>query len=211
MEPKITTLLPTCFLITCIAMHLVCRCSLTFWRRSSLKKGTPVKYFGGSGPKTTTLVRDHEYFILTKFHQNPSSGSGKEVENVKSLWTDGGQCAMTIAHSSLQLWWAKKVWKIWLRNGTENTTLLSTCSFSITLHSVCSCSLPVWRKSSLKKGTPKTYFCPPWIRTWVDLTNKQQTCEVHEYFISNKFHQNPLSGPGEEIENANILQCSSYP
>ena len=38
---------------------------------------------GGSGRKTTTLVRDHEYFIPTKFHQNPSSSSGEEVENVK--------------------------------------------------------------------------------------------------------------------------------
>ena len=44
---------------------------------------------GGSGRKTTTLVRDHEYFIPTKFHQNPSSGSGEEVKNVKSLRTDG--------------------------------------------------------------------------------------------------------------------------
>ena len=43
---------------------------------------------GGSGRKTTTLVRDHEYFIPTKFHQNPSSGVGEEVENVKSLRTD---------------------------------------------------------------------------------------------------------------------------
>ena len=43
---------------------------------------------GGSGRKTTTLVRDHEYFIPTKFHQNPSSGFGEEVENVKSLRTD---------------------------------------------------------------------------------------------------------------------------
>ena len=25
---------------------------------------------------------DHEYFIPSKFHQNPSSGSGEEVENV---------------------------------------------------------------------------------------------------------------------------------
>ena len=41
----------------------------------------------GSGRKTTTLVRDHEYFIPTKFHQNPSRGSGEEVENVKSLQT----------------------------------------------------------------------------------------------------------------------------
>ena len=38
---------------------------------------------GGSGRKTTTLVRDHEYIIPTKFHQNPSSGSGEEVENMK--------------------------------------------------------------------------------------------------------------------------------
>ena len=43
---------------------------------------------GGSARKTTTLVRDLEYFINTKFHQNPSSGSGEEVENVNSL-TDG--------------------------------------------------------------------------------------------------------------------------
>ena len=41
----------------------------------------------GSGRKTTTPVRDHEYFIPTKFHQNPSSGSGEEVENAKSLRT----------------------------------------------------------------------------------------------------------------------------
>ena len=46
---------------------------------------------GGSGRKTTTLVRDHEYFILTKFHQNPSSGSGDEVENAKSLRTTDGR------------------------------------------------------------------------------------------------------------------------
>ena len=72
---------------------------------------------GGSGRKTTTLVKDHKYFIPTKFHQNPSSGSGEEVENVKSLRrtdgrtdrrTDDGRCAMTIAHSSLRLRWAKK-------------------------------------------------------------------------------------------------------
>ena len=74
---------------------------------------------GGSGRKTTTLVRDHEYFIPTKFHQNPSSGFGEEVENVKSLRTttmttttdgrtDDGRCAMTIAHSSLWLRWANK-------------------------------------------------------------------------------------------------------
>ena len=49
---------------------------------------------GGSGRKTTTLVRDHEYFIPTKFHQNPSSGSGEEVENVKSLRTMDGRTVL---------------------------------------------------------------------------------------------------------------------
>ena len=73
---------------------------------------------GESGRKTTTLVRDHEFFIPTKFHQNLSSGTGEDVENVKSLRqtdgrtdgrrttdgrTDDGRCAMTIAHLSLRL------------------------------------------------------------------------------------------------------------
>ena len=47
----------------------------------------------GSGRKTTNFVRYHEYFIPTKFHQNQSSGSGEEVENVKDYgrtMTDGG-------------------------------------------------------------------------------------------------------------------------
>ena len=91
-----------------------------FLKPSGLKKkfveeGDPVNYFdpfldpplGGSGRKTTTLVRDHEYFTPTK--KNPSSVSGEEVENVKSLRrADNGRCAMTIAHSSLRLRRAKK-------------------------------------------------------------------------------------------------------
>ena len=46
---------------------------------------------GGSGRKTTIFVRDHEYFIPTKFHQNSSSGSGEEIEDVKSLRTTDRQ------------------------------------------------------------------------------------------------------------------------
>ena len=61
----------------------------------------------GSGRKTTTLVRDLEYFIHTKFHQNLSSGSGEEVENVNSL-TDDGQRVITIGHWSLWLLCPKK-------------------------------------------------------------------------------------------------------
>ena len=62
---------------------------------------------GESGRKTTTLVRDHEYFIPTKFHQNPSSGSGEEVENVKVYGqTDGrrtvGRRTVRYDNSSLE-------------------------------------------------------------------------------------------------------------
>ena len=65
MELKITTLLPTCFQI--IAIHLVCRSSLPDVRRSFLKNGTPVTYFGpaldlplgGSGRITLMHVRGH--------------------------------------------------------------------------------------------------------------------------------------------------------
>ena len=99
-------------------MHSVCCC-----RRSVLKKGTPgpVTYFcpaldpslDGCGRKTTTLVRDLEYFIHTKFHQNPSSGSGEEVENVNSLTDDGrtdaGQRVITIGNWSLWLLCPKNI------------------------------------------------------------------------------------------------------
>ena len=84
----------------------------------------------GSGQKTTTLVRDLEYFIHTKFHQNPSSGSGEEVENVNSLTDDGrrttdgrqtddgrrttdaGQRMITIGHWSLWLLCPKKTFSL---------------------------------------------------------------------------------------------------
>ena len=96
------------------------------------RRGPPVTYFGPaldpplgwSCRKTTTLVRDHEYFIPTKFHQNPKAVLEKKLR----MWKDGrtpdgrrtdagrtpdgrdyGRCAMTIAHSSLWLRWAKKI------------------------------------------------------------------------------------------------------
>ena len=75
---------------------------------------------GGSGRKTTTLVRDLEYFIHTKFHQNPSSGSGEEVENVNCLkdrrqTTDAGQRMITIGHWSLRLLCPKN-WVLYDKN-----------------------------------------------------------------------------------------------
>ena len=62
-----------------------------FWSRPGF---APAK----SGRKTTTLVRDYKYLIPTEFHQNPSSSSGKEVENAKNLRTDDARRAMTIAY-----------------------------------------------------------------------------------------------------------------
>ena len=71
-----------------------------------------------TGRKTTTLVRNLEYFIHTKFHQNPSSGSEEEVENVNSLTDDGrrtdgrtdaGQRVITIGHWSLWLLCPKNI------------------------------------------------------------------------------------------------------
>ena len=62
---------------------------------------------GWSVRKTTTLVRDLEYFLHTKYHQNPSSRS-EEFENANLLTDDGrttdnGQRLITIGHWSLRL------------------------------------------------------------------------------------------------------------
>ena len=45
---------------------------------------------------------DHEYFIPTKFHQNPSSGSGEEVENVKVYRRTDGRRTVRYDNSSLE-------------------------------------------------------------------------------------------------------------
>ena len=68
------------------------------------------------------MRHEYRYFIPTKFHQNLSSGSGEEVENVKSLLTtrdgqtdgqtdgrtdrrtaDDVRCAMTIGSGELKI------------------------------------------------------------------------------------------------------------
>ena len=107
--------IPSHMLLNHCYMHSVCCCSLPVCRRRFLKKGTPVTYFGPaldpplgrSGQKTTTSIRHLEYFMHIKFHQNPFSSSGEEVENVNSLThdkrTDAGQGVITIGHCSLWL------------------------------------------------------------------------------------------------------------
>ena len=77
-------------------MHSFCCCNLLVGRNVS-KKGSPPpwpfcialdQFLSWSDRNTTTLVSENDFFIPTKFHQNPSSGSYEEVENVNSL-TDG--------------------------------------------------------------------------------------------------------------------------
>ena len=63
---------------------------LLVWRRSILKKETPLDLFwprpgsapDKSGQNALKHVRDLEYFIHTKFHQNPSSGSVAKTDYV---------------------------------------------------------------------------------------------------------------------------------
>ena len=49
------------------------------------------------------------------------------------------------------------------------TITLPTCFKIIAMHSVCYCCLPFRTRKFLRKGTSFTYFCPPWIRSWVNL------------------------------------------
>ena len=89
---------------------------------------------GGSGRKTTTLVRNLEHFIHTKFHQNLSSGSGEEVENVNCLTdgrqtdgrtTDAGQRVITIGHWSLWLLCPKNNTMNFILNNDDNGNALA--------------------------------------------------------------------------------------
>ena len=87
MEPKSTTLHPTCFKI--IAMHSVCCRSLSDRRKSFFwRRGPSVTYFcacsaldppqGRYGQNTLLHVQDHEHFIRTKFLKHPFSGSATD-------------------------------------------------------------------------------------------------------------------------------------
>ena len=112
-------------------MHSVCRCSLPVWRRSFLKKGTPRDLFWprpGSAPGGIWLKNNytckgpwvlHPYQVSSKSIQRFWRRSRKcekftdgrtdgRTDDDDDGRTDDGRCAMTIAHSSLRLRWAKK-------------------------------------------------------------------------------------------------------
>ena len=86
------------------------------------KMSQPIRGQGGHlvfpiDPKNTNLVEDIEILLPVKFRWIPFSGFWEEVENVKVYGrrprTDGRRddrrCAMTIAHLSLWLRWAKNL------------------------------------------------------------------------------------------------------
>ena len=107
-------------------MHLVCRCSLPVWRRSFLKKGTPRDLFwprpgsapGGIWPKNNNTCKGpwvlHPYQVSSKsiqwfWRRSRKCESLRTTDDGRTTdgRTDDGRCAMTIAHSSLRLRWAK--------------------------------------------------------------------------------------------------------
>ena len=122
MEPKTTTLHPTCFKIT--AMQSVCCYNLLGWRSFWNVPPSLMNWPGWQflftfppvfpiGPKNTNLVEGVNILLPVKYPWIPFSGFREEVENVKVYGrtpdgrTDDGRCAMTIAHLSLRLRWAK--------------------------------------------------------------------------------------------------------
>ena len=104
-------------------MYSVCRCSLPIWRRSFLMKGTPRDLFwprpgsapGGIWPKNNNTCKGpwvlHPYQVSSKSIQRFWRRSRKCEKFTDGRTDDGrtddGRCAMTIAHSSLRLRWAK--------------------------------------------------------------------------------------------------------
>ena len=61
------------------------------------------------------------------------------------------------------------------------------------MHSVCCCSLPVYKKSPLEKGTPVTYFGPALDPPLGGFGPKvYKNVRGHEYCLPTKFGKYPL-------------------
>ena len=109
-------------------MHSVCCCSLPVWRRRFLKKGTPRDLFlprpgsapGRIWPKNNNTCKGpwvlHTYQVSSKsikqFWRRSRKCESLQTDDGRTTTDDGrtddGRCAMTIAHLSLWLRWAKK-------------------------------------------------------------------------------------------------------
>ena len=155
-------------------MYSVCRCSLLVWRRSFLKKGTPRDLFlprpgsapGWIWPKNNKTCRGP--WVLQPYQLSSKS--------IKRFWrrsrkcekltdgrrrTDNGRCAMTIAHLSLRLRWAKK-------ENQNDSIQINACVDSVVGNtSVCCCEYLVWRRIlSKEKPFPYLLFTPPGSTPW---------------------------------------------
>ena len=129
-----------------------------------------------SGRKTTTLVRDLEYFIHTKFHQNPSRGSGEEVENVNSLTddrrrTDAGLRVITIGH-----------WSLWLlcpKNDKPCYIVYSNSSSAIDQSNLLICRVDDIREITRHYNTAchYFYFYSNYDQTWNNFVEKNIVME----------------------------------
>ena len=117
--------------------------------------------WGGSDRKTTIIVRDHEYFIPTKFHQNSSSGSWEKVENVKVYRQTDGQRAMKIAHLSLRLRRSKQ---------TQISNVLFKCCVSW--------AGPSWNMASLASD-----WLIHFLLSWNPWTEIDETWLEYKYFL----------------------------
>ena len=140
---------------------------------------------GGSGQKTTTLVRDLKYFIHTKFHQNPSSGSGEEVKNVNCLTddrrqtTDAGQRVITIGHWSLWLLCPKKVLLL-----IYNTNVYM---MHYKLHHI--------KLFSIKSKNYAHIFIPA-VSTWPRMTSDTSSAPIQALERASLIHADPRSCAG---------------
>ena len=196
MEPKITTLLPTCFEI--IAIHLVCRCSLLVWRRSLLKKGAPCDLFwprhgsapGRIWPKNNNTCKGPWVVHLYQVSSKSIKRFWRRSRNCEKF-TDGRR-TVHYDNSSLEPRWAKKS-LISLTfsdpcRGTLSTSSMSILSSSSSSDDAFSC-VPVPDLSSSSSPSSKSYHTTfnVW---WMDNVSRQQhSTIISESKFGRKFYK----------------------
>ena len=163
----------------------------------------------GSGGKTTTLVRDLEYFIHTKFHQNPSTGSREEVENVNSLTDDGrqtdgrttdaGQRMITIGHWSLWLLCPKNVIK---KKNIDNIFMVHILSFITDMY---------WKINGCKDYTIRSVEIGRSLQPWSTMVYKiNKSRDLKKKTGNHIWKKSFWIYDNDRKENALIRICTSY-
>ena len=124
------------------------------------------------GSKNTNLVADIEILLPIKFHQIQFSGFREALRQTRApRGTDRSPEYNEHFCYKLDSRVKNLISNHDYRMEPKTTTLHDTCFLIIAMNWVCCCSLPVWRRSFLKKGTPLpvTYFSSPWIRPWANM------------------------------------------